>query len=181
VTARSERRVVRFRGSLDEGDEPFEDESCWIKANPNLGVSIHSQYIREQVQEAKGMPSKEGLVRRLNFCQWTESEKQRIPRANLGSLRRRSRSRCADEAGYRCFGGLDLSRTRQRLTAFTLTWLLDETKDQWRSRKTWFWTPKDTLRNAPSAIMRPMTSGPSRVHIEAVPGKRIKYRGWPMR
>ena len=69
-----------YVAGLDESDEPFEDESCWAKANPNLNVSIHPAYIREQVQEAKGMPSKEGLVRRLHFCQWTDSANSAIPR-----------------------------------------------------------------------------------------------------
>jgi phage terminase large subunit-like protein len=69
-----------FIASLDDDDDPFADEKCWPKANPNLNVSISVEYIREQVAEAKGMPSKEGLVRRLNFCEWTESEKSAIPR-----------------------------------------------------------------------------------------------------
>jgi phage terminase large subunit-like protein len=79
-----------FIASLDEGDDPFEDESCWPKANPNLGVSIQLPFIREQVQEARGMPSKEGLVRRLHFCQWTESENSAIPRATWMACEARS-------------------------------------------------------------------------------------------
>ena len=38
------------------------------------------KYIREQVVEAKGMPSKEAIVRRLNFCQWTDVESPWISR-----------------------------------------------------------------------------------------------------
>src|SRR3546814_4065109 len=30
------------------------------------------KYLREQVTEARGMPAKESLVKRLNFCIWTE-------------------------------------------------------------------------------------------------------------
>lgn len=54
-------------------DDPFEDETCWPKANPNLGVSIKPDYIRDLVSEARGMPSKASTVRRLNFCQWVDS------------------------------------------------------------------------------------------------------------
>ena len=62
--------------SLDEQDDPFADESCWPKANPSLQDADlpGMKYIREQVVEAKGMPSKEAIVRRLNFCQWTDAE-----------------------------------------------------------------------------------------------------------
>jgi phage terminase large subunit-like protein len=51
----------------------------WQKANPNLGVSITLEYLREQVAEAIGMPSKQNIVRRLNFCEWTDSETVWIP------------------------------------------------------------------------------------------------------
>ena len=36
---------------LDEDDDPL-DESMWIKANPNLGVSIGLEYLREQAAKA---------------------------------------------------------------------------------------------------------------------------------
>lgn len=40
---------------LDENDDPL-DESLWIKANPNLGVSIPFQYLREEAAQAKTSP-----------------------------------------------------------------------------------------------------------------------------
>ncbi len=50
--------------------DDWRDEKVWQKANPNLGVSIREDYLREQVTEAEGMPSKQGIVKRLNFCRW---------------------------------------------------------------------------------------------------------------
>lgn len=41
-----------FIAELDEGDDPF-DESNWIKANPNLGVSVAIDYLRAQAREHK--------------------------------------------------------------------------------------------------------------------------------
>jgi phage terminase large subunit-like protein len=166
-----------FVCSLDEKDEPFDDEKCWIKANPNLGISIRMPYIREQVEEAKGMPSKEGLVRRLNFCQWTESEAIAIPRAVWEACEGEVDPVALTDVGYPCFGGLDISRTRD-LTAFTLTWVLDATKDQERfASKTWFWTPKDTLAERAKRDRAPYEMWVEQGHLEAVPGVRIKY-GW---
>ena len=164
-----------YVAALDEGDEPFEDESCWIKANPNLGVSIHPAYIREQVQEAKGMPSKEGLVRRLNFCQWTDSENSAIPRELWDACEATIDTDAMLEGGYRCIGGLDLSRVND-LTAFTLTWILDETKDKWKfASKTWFWTPKDTIVERAKRDISPYDVWAREGHLEAVPGKLIKF------
>lgn len=168
-----------FVCSLDEGDEPFEDESCWPKANPNLHVSIFPQYVREQVQEAKGMPSKEGLVRRLNFCQWTESETSAIPRKVWLACRAiGDKAFDPDDLTARnvpCFGGLDLSRSRD-LTVFVLTWVLENKKDQWRfASKAWFWTPKDTLAARAKADRAPYEEWVKQGYLEEVPGPRIKY------
>jgi len=37
---------------IDEGDDPL-DESCWVKANPNLHVSLKLDYLRQQAIPAK--------------------------------------------------------------------------------------------------------------------------------
>ena len=44
-----------FIAELDEQDDPL-DETCWIKANPNLGVSVSLDYLRQQAIEAKASP-----------------------------------------------------------------------------------------------------------------------------
>lgn len=165
-----------FIASLDEDDNPFDDEACWIKANPNLGVSIQPQFVREQVVEAKGMPSKEALVRRLHFCQWTESETDGIPRRTWRKCEGEVDAEQLSSQGIRPFGGLDLSRTRD-LSAFTLTWVLDPTPDKWCfASKTWFWTPADTLAERARRDRAPYEEWVKAGHIEAVPGSRISYR-----
>lgn len=95
--------------ALDSGDDPFEDESCWVKANPLLGVSIQPDFIREQVQEAKGMPSKEALVRRLHFCEWTDSQDGWVNKATWDAIE--ADLKLEDYQGEPCYGGLDLSYT----------------------------------------------------------------------
>lgn len=95
------------------------DEDVWIKANPNLGVSIRKGYLRELVTEAVAMPSKQGIVMRLNFCFWTQGENRAI-----GAQAWR---KCAGEGaedpvawrkrkleqskGLKCYGGVDLACT----------------------------------------------------------------------
>jgi phage terminase large subunit-like protein len=64
--------------ALDEGDD-WRDEACWPKVNPGLDVVLPRSYLREQVREAMGMPSKEGIVKRLNFCIWTQQHTVWIP------------------------------------------------------------------------------------------------------
>ncbi len=60
--------------TLDEGDDPFTDPSCWIKANPNLGVSVKDDQLREAVQRAKESPGAMNSVLRLHFNVWTQAE-----------------------------------------------------------------------------------------------------------
>lgn len=43
--------------TLDEGDDPF-DPAVWPKANPNLGVSVNVDGLREQAEIAKRNPGK---------------------------------------------------------------------------------------------------------------------------
>lgn len=50
--------------------DQWDDEAVWTKANPGLDTILPRKYLREQVHEAKGMPSKESIVKRLNFCLW---------------------------------------------------------------------------------------------------------------
>ncbi len=126
---------------LDAGDEPFADESCWIKANPLLDVSVTREFLREQVREALGMPSKESTVRRLHFCEWVEALNPLISEP----VWRAAGEEYDDEllVGRRCYGGLDLSSTTA-LTAFVLLFEPTETDPKWRQRS-WFWLPQDNL------------------------------------
>ena len=50
----------------------------WLKANPNLGVSLPWQYVRERVRQAIGMPSEVSDVLRFNFCVWTQGANRAI-------------------------------------------------------------------------------------------------------
>ncbi len=53
--------------------DDWRDEKVWVKANPGIDTILPAKYLREQVREAKGMPSKEDIVKRLNFCIWTQA------------------------------------------------------------------------------------------------------------
>lgn len=154
--------------ALDEDkDDPFEDESCWIKTNPLLGVSIYPDFIREQVNEAKGMPSKEALVRRLHFCQWTEGDEGWISRDIWEKCE--AELKLEDYAGEPCYGGLDLAYTRD-LSAFALVFPADETLDAF----VWFWKPKDGLQKAVKEDRVPYDLWVKNGHLYTTDGNVIK-------
>lgn len=113
--------------------DQWSDEATWIKANPGIDVILSRSYLAAAVKEARGMPSKENIVRRLNFCQWTEQDVRWLPMADWDAcpaiiipdaLKKRS-----------CWGGLDLSATSD-FTAFVLCFPPLEEDEPW------IWVPR---------------------------------------
>lgn len=154
--------------ALDEDDDPFEDESCWIKANPLLGVSIQPEFIREQVHEARGMPSKEAMVRRLHFCQWTDAEGGWMSRSVWEAVEHELK--LEDYQGERCFGGLDMSFTTD-LSAFALVFPTGpDTFDAFVD----FWKPKEGLQTAVRHDRVPYDLWHKNGYLRLTEGKVIK-------
>ncbi|WP_186300645.1 terminase large subunit [Shewanella sp. KCT] len=155
-----------FICSLDEGDDPLNDESCWPKANPSLGHTFSEKYLREQVTQAKGMPAKEAIVRRLNFCQWVESASPWLAADTW--LKCESDFEIEELIGEECFGGLDLSGTRD-LTALVL--YFPKPKRLFAE----FWTPNDTLADRERTDNVPYRQWVNEGHLHTTPGTAIKY------
>jgi phage terminase large subunit-like protein len=156
--------------ALDEGDDPLNDESCWPKTNPSLGVTIQLDYLREQVTQAKGMPSKESIVLRLNFSKWVGSSSPWIS-ADVWFAAQEQYD-ASYLAGRRCHGGLDLSSTTD-LTSLVL--LFEPTADDpnWRLLP-YFWLPEEGLRKKGERdgvdYLRWVEDG----WLETTPGRSIK-------
>jgi phage terminase large subunit-like protein len=128
--------------ALDKGEDPFKDEKCWPKTNPSLGVTIKAEYLREQVTAAKGMPSKESVVRRLNFSQWVGAAS---PWIGSDVWMRAGENYTAEYLrGRKCWGGLDLSST-QDLTALVLAFEPTNDDKYWRLLP-YFWLPDEGLQ-----------------------------------
>jgi len=160
--------------SLDEEDDPFESEDCWPKANPSLqDANLPGyKYIREQVTEAKGMPSKEAIVRRLNFCQWTDAESPWISHEvwkeahldyDVESLR-----------GRRAVAGLDLSSTTD-LTGLVFLVEPIEPGEPWKLVP-YAWLPDDNLARRAQQDMVPYVDWKAEGLLETTPGRAISKR-----
>jgi phage terminase large subunit-like protein len=105
-----------FIYTIDEEDD-WEDESLWIKANPNLNVSVKLDDLQAKAKRAKEIPSALNSFLRLHLNVWTESETRWIPQKTWMT--------CAEACdldslkGQLCYGGLDLSSNKD-ITAFVL-------------------------------------------------------------
>ena len=169
--------LFAFICSLDEGDDPFKDESCWPKVNPSLDYRAHGQsdgipgrkYLRDQVREARGLPAKESVVRRLNFCEWTQADSpwigwdvwsQALERVPMAMLRNRP-----------AVAGLDLSSTTD-LTAFVLMFYPTVEDPHWRVMP-YFWIPDHELEEREKRDHVPYRQWIKERWLETTPGRAI--------
>lgn len=112
------------------------------------------------------MPSKESIVRRLNFCQWVDAAN---PWMSSDVWMGCEESFDPDELeGEECYGGLDLSGSRD-LTALALFF------PKQRKLLVEFWTPKDTLLERAKTDRVPYDAWERDGHIHTTPGKAVKY------
>jgi phage terminase large subunit-like protein len=91
--------------------DDWRDPGVWEKANPNLKYlgAPFLEYLKRQVREAVEMPTQQNIVKRLNFCIWTESETKWMTADNWNAC-----GFPVDEKklkGRACYAGLDLSTT----------------------------------------------------------------------
>jgi phage terminase large subunit-like protein len=160
-----------YIASLDDGDDPLEDDACWIKCNPNLGVSITHKYLREQVAEARDIPSRRNIVLRLNFCVWTEAANRWLDMAAW--------DRCADPvlvedlSGRECYGGLDLASTSD---VAAMVWVFPPRfeGDKWALLPR-FWVPRDNIGRRSQRDGVPYDQWQHEGAIKATDGNVIDY------
>jgi phage terminase large subunit-like protein len=118
-----------FIAALDKKENPFENPACWIKANPNMGVSVTRQYLEEQVREGKDLPSKRNLVLRLNFCRWTEASETWVDLDHWDQCNTHVQTSAL--RGRTCYGGLDLASVSD-FTALALIFPPLESETLWQ-------------------------------------------------
>jgi len=163
--------------SLDDedlkDDRYLDDESLWPKVNPSLEYGLPGyDYIRGQIREARGLPSKMATVKRLCFCVWTEADNPAIDREAWMACQDKD---YPDEIleGRRCWGGLDLSAVND-LTAFALMFHPSDDDPFWRL-KVWFWIPGIGLHRKEEQDHVPYLAWRDAKYVKAVDRKTIEY------
>lgn len=102
--------------TLDDKSE-WDDPKMWIKANPNLGVSLSADYLADQVKDAKNRPEAVRNVMTKNVDLWVDAERTWI--LDDVWLKCIGTTDPADLKGCACWGGLDLSNVSD-ITAYVL-------------------------------------------------------------
>lgn len=160
--------------ALDDDDDAFNDPSCWIKANPLLGVTVTEDYLAIQVKQAKDIAAKANGIRRLHFCEWTDAETAWISRA-MWATAEDPRLVLEDFEGKRCWAGLDLS-AKTDITAKALVFE-DGTAEDGNPKFAAFvhgYTPDETMRARSERDGAPYELWAEAGFITATPGKKTR-------
>ena len=123
--------------SLDEDDD-YTDSNNWIKSNPNLDVTVTSEYLKEQVVSARNNKTLEVGVLTKNFGRWCKTNDIWVNNDIL--LQSSQKLDISFFTGYNVTMGVDLSAVSD-LTAVSLCCELDEKY----YFKTWYFLPESAL------------------------------------
>lgn len=110
--------------SCADDAEKWEEEEQWIMANPNVGVTVSLDFLRDEYRRARVSPSKQSMFKRMYLGIITSSADSWVTSEMLDA---QSISDGPPESGRSFTGGLDLASVRD-ITAF-IQWFQDDDGD----------------------------------------------------
>jgi phage terminase large subunit-like protein len=114
-------RSFYFIAEIDEGDD-IDDPKNWIKANPNIGVTLDLDTLIEEWNSRKHIPAERNdfITKRLNV--FVKSDEQSF--LDYEVIKRNDKTLDIEKlAGMPCIGGFDLSQTEDFTSACLEFWL----------------------------------------------------------
>lgn len=156
--------------TLDEKDN-WEDSSLWIKANPNLNISVKLDDLQGKGKNAKEIPAQLNAFLRKHLNMWTESITRWIDADKWDA--------CADDyteeslSGRLCYAGLDLS-TSIDISALVLLFPPIEKNEKYKILCR-FWIPSDNIEARVRKDKVPYDVWTRQNYITRTPGNVIDY------
>ncbi len=123
--------------------EEVENEDMWIKACPNLGVTVQKEYLREQLLSAKNNSALQNFVYSRQFGIWTKSAETWIDDL-IVSNNTMEFDPCVLFNGYRTYMGVDLASVCD-LTAVAYLCVIDDIYNFYVD----YYLPFDSLDQSP--------------------------------
>lgn len=163
-----------FIARVDKADQDrvFDDESCWAKALPALGVTYPIDNIRKRVNTAKLMLSEALATKRLYFGIPVGTEGFWIAEEAWNAVQGKVDEK--EMVGLPCWLGLDLSK-KNDLTAMSACWRGEKAGKPHLFVKTWYFTTQSGIHDRSRDDNAPYDDWAVKGLIEAVPGATIDY------
>jgi phage terminase large subunit-like protein len=164
-------------------DENWQSEAVWKRVNPNLGVSISLQFLREECARARQLASYENVFRNLYLNQWTE---QAVRWLSMELWNRGAEPEVPDLGGADCYAGLDLAAV-QDTVALALVFPRGpspaaETATSPKGRgesgywvKVFFWLPAEAMHQRVRRDRVPYDQWAAEGHIKLQPTASIDH------
>lgn len=163
----SDDSLFAYIARTDKGDDPFNDEACWIKALPALGITYPIENVRKLVQTAKHQVSTALTTKRLYFGIpvgsagfWTSEVAWDAVQGRVDEDKMTGRS---------LHLALDLSQ-KNDLTALSGCWEGDVLQV-----KTWYWTREFEIEDRTAADHIPYREIEAEGQLEITKGRVIDY------
>lgn len=123
-------------------DDKWDDEDCWIKSNPNLGVTVTKEFLKGEVKNAKNDSTQEVPVKIKNIGIWCSSSMSWIQQELVAQYMQTLL--WEDFRDCTCYIGVDLAS----VSDFTSMSVMIP-KDDKKYFKTITFIPRETLENHP--------------------------------
>jgi phage terminase large subunit-like protein len=148
----------------------WEDEAMWAVANPNLGVSVSLEFLRNEFKKAKAQPSYENTFKRLFLNVRTEQDRRWLPMAGWDANDERFEE--SDLVGQPCYAALDLSST----TDITALMLMFPQEDERMKLVMRFWVPGDNAKRRERDKGIPFEAWERQRFCRLTHGNEVDYR-----
>lgn len=151
---------------MAEGDE-WDDVAVWSKCNPAIGTVLSMEQFQSDYQNALATPSKVNAFKRYRLNVWTNEADSWIP---VVEWKRNEQATIPDLHGKKCFGGLDISASRD-LTSFALFFPGDISYV-----KVWHFIPKDNAKDKELEDRVPYLTWAREGYIEMTTGNVVDQK-----
>ena len=151
---------------LDPEDD-YNDPETWIKANPNLGVSVDREDLETMVKRANETPSQRNLTLTKRFNAWCAGDIEFITNEQWSALK----GEVTPDPGDPVFIGLDLS-SRNDITAISLLFPQDDGRVFVTGR---YYLPEARVVTGDSRNSNIYRQWQEQGHLITTPGELVDY------
>lgn len=155
----------------------IQDPAVWAEANPNLGVSVQREYLREYALECSQSAKKENEFKAYHLNIWVGAAERWLEPAAWASCNAGGPERWlemeAELEGRECWAGLDIAST-QDFNALTLLFPPVREGERWKAL--WrYWWPERRMREAARRTRIPFESWHAKGAFYTTPGNAADH------